>query len=161
MTLFNDLCLLAPPTRITGNIQRGPGDSLTVNAKFTHNTIVPFIALLFLTKKVNPSIFGKITGFCQQMAGPTPGIVWSTPVWDFRDFNWTQSAGVWRSNLEDARRRFHVCPVRARRDRVQLFRVHEIFFCRAITAGRQDKVTRCPCRLISRFFFKNHGQGMV
>jgi hypothetical protein len=84
VTLFNDMCLLAPATLIDRSIQWETINSLTAKARFTNqgNTIT---ALLYFTEK------GELINFIsddryQSMDGKTYlNYRWSTPVKDYKD----------------------------------------------------------------------------
>lgn len=86
VTLFNDMCLLAPASLIDKNIQWESIDSLTVKAKFTNkgNTIA---ALLYFNEK------GELINFIsddryQSADGKTyKNYKWSTPIKDYKDFD--------------------------------------------------------------------------
>jgi hypothetical protein len=85
VTLFNDMCLLAPASLIDAKISWEPVDSLTVRARFTNagNTIT---ALLFFDGA------GELTDFSsedryQSTDGKTyVNYRWSTPVKEYKDF---------------------------------------------------------------------------
>ena len=84
VTLFNDMCVLAPATLIDKGIQWESVDPLTVKAKFTNkgNTIT---AVLYFNEK------GELINFVsddryQSMDGKTYlNYRWSTPLKDYRD----------------------------------------------------------------------------
>lgn len=85
VTLFNDMCLMAPATLIDKTIQWETVDSLTAKAKFTNkgNTIT---ALLSFSEK------GELTNFISNdRYHSADGTIytsypWSTPVKDYKDF---------------------------------------------------------------------------
>lgn len=91
VTLFNDMCLLAPATLIDRSIQWEPIDSLRVGARFTNKGITIRALLSF-------SPTGEMTDFISEdryMSGD--GMTyerypWSTPVKDYRDFGGTSIA---------------------------------------------------------------------
>jgi hypothetical protein len=85
VTMFNDMCLIAPATLIDKSIQWEPVDSLIVRARFTNagNTIA---ATLYFNKK------GEMTNFVsddryQSADGKTyKSYRWSTPVKDYKNY---------------------------------------------------------------------------
>jgi hypothetical protein len=100
VTLFNDICLLAPAVLIDTTIQWETVDSLTVKAHFTNkgNTIT---ALLSFNEK------GELTNFISNDRYlSTDGKVytsypWSTPVKDYKDFDGrkipTYAEAIWHT----------------------------------------------------------------
>jgi Family of unknown function (DUF6544) len=84
VTLFNDMCLLAPATLIDPNIQWQSLDSLTVIAKFSHKGKVVTARLYFNQK-------GELINFVsndryQSTDGKTyNNYPWSTPVKDYKE----------------------------------------------------------------------------
>jgi len=86
VTLFNDMCLLAPATLIDRNIQWESIDSLTVKAKFTNKSNV-ITALLYFNEK------GELINFIsndryQSVDGKTyNNYKWSTPIKDYKGFD--------------------------------------------------------------------------
>lgn len=86
VTLFNDMCLLAPATLIDKKIQWETIDPLTVRGKFTNNNI-SITALLYFNEN------GELTNFISDdrylsIDGKTyTQYRWSTPVRNYKDFN--------------------------------------------------------------------------
>ena len=86
VTLFNDMCVLAPATLIDKNIQWECIDSLTVKAKFTNKSNA-ITALLYFNEK------GELINFIsndryQSVDGKTyNNYKWSTPIKDYKDFD--------------------------------------------------------------------------
>ena len=91
VTLFNDMCLLAPATLIDTSIRWEPIDSLHVGAKFT-NRAISISALLSFNQA------GEMTNFVSgDRYLSADGITyeqypWSTPAKDYRDFGGTRIA---------------------------------------------------------------------
>jgi hypothetical protein len=85
VTLFNDMCVVAPATLIDRSIQWEPVDSLRVKAKFTNkgNSITAILTF---------DMEGKLTDFISNdrylsADGKTyTNYPWSTPVKEYRDF---------------------------------------------------------------------------
>jgi hypothetical protein len=85
VTLFNDMCLLAPASLIDATIAWESVDSLTVRARFTNagNTIT---ALLFFNRVGELTDFSSEDRF-QSLDGKTyQNYRWSTPVEAYKDF---------------------------------------------------------------------------
>jgi len=86
VTLFNDMCLMAPASLIDKNIQWQTIDTLTVKAGFTHNQITVFATLMFNEK-------GELVNFVSDdryLSGDGKTYTnyqWSTPVKGYRDFD--------------------------------------------------------------------------
>jgi hypothetical protein len=86
VTLFNDMCLMAPATLISMNIQWESIDELTVRAKFT-NKHITISALLSFNEK------GELTNFTSDdryysLDGKTYlSYPWSTPVRDYQEID--------------------------------------------------------------------------
>lgn len=86
VTLFNDMCLLAPATLIDTSIQWEILDSLSVKARFTHSGITISAILNFNDK-------GELLNFTSSdrylsMDGKTyESYPWSTPVSNYIEFN--------------------------------------------------------------------------
>jgi hypothetical protein len=86
VTLFNDMCLLAPATLLSSAIQWETIDPLTVKATFTNkgNTIT---ALLYFNEK------GELINFSSEDRYQSmDGVVykkykWSTPVKEYREYH--------------------------------------------------------------------------
>jgi hypothetical protein len=86
VTLFNDMCVLAPATLVDGHIQWEPVDSLTARARFTKDGITIGAELRF-------NEAGELVDFVSRdrfmSADGVHGEIypWSTPVRDYRDFD--------------------------------------------------------------------------
>lgn len=86
VTVFNDMCFMAPSTLIDKNIQWETIDSLTVRAKFTNGSITIGATLIFNEK-------GELVNFISNDRFETAdgklykNYPWSTPVKEYRDFN--------------------------------------------------------------------------
>ena len=85
VTLFNDMCLLAPATLIDSSIQWDTVDSLRVKARFTNmgNTIA---AELFFNEKDEMTDFISNDRSLSSDGKSYESYPWSTPVKDYRDF---------------------------------------------------------------------------
>jgi hypothetical protein len=86
VTLFNDMCLLAPGTLLSRNIVWEPVDARTARARFTNGTQTIAATLLF-------SDDGLLTNFVsddRSRSSPNGKVFtqlrFSTPVRDYRDF---------------------------------------------------------------------------
>jgi hypothetical protein len=86
VTLFNDMCLLAPSTLINKKIQWETIDKLTAKAKFTHNGIT-ITALLSFNEKGELVNFVSDDRFLSSDGKTYTNYPWSTPVKDYKDFN--------------------------------------------------------------------------
>jgi len=86
VTLFNDMCLLAPATLIDSAIQWETVDSLTVEAKFSNkgNNIS---ALLSFNEKGELTDFFSNDRYYSEDGKTYTSYPWSTPVRDYRDFS--------------------------------------------------------------------------
>ena len=86
VTLFNDMCLLAPATLIDKNIQWETIDSLTVKAKFTNkgNTIT---ATLYFNEKGELINFISYDRYLSEDGRIYNSYKWSTPAKEYKDFN--------------------------------------------------------------------------
>jgi hypothetical protein len=86
VTVFNDICFLAPATLINKNIQWETIDSLTVKAKYTNGSITIGATLIFNEK-------GELVDFISSDRFETgdgknyKNYPWSTPVKQYWDFN--------------------------------------------------------------------------
>jgi hypothetical protein len=85
VTVFNDMCLLAPSTLISSNIKWEVIDSLSVMAKYTNESITISARLLFNEK-------GEIVNFISNDRYETDGkkynnYPWLTPVKEYKEFN--------------------------------------------------------------------------
>lgn len=86
VTLFNDMCLLAPATLIDKNIQWETIDPLTVKARFTHNNIT-ITALLYFNEKGELINFISDDRYLSEDGKTYTNYKWSTPVKDYKDFD--------------------------------------------------------------------------
>ena len=86
VTVFNDMCFIAPATLIDTNIQWEIIDSLTVKARYTNGNIT-ISATLFFNEE------GKLVNFISNDRFETAdgktykNYPWSTPVKEYKDFN--------------------------------------------------------------------------
>jgi hypothetical protein len=85
VTLFNDMCILAPASLVAKNIAWEPVDSLTVKAKFTHNNST-ITALLSFDKNGRLVNFWSDDRYLSADGKTFTNYSWSTPVKDYRDF---------------------------------------------------------------------------
>ena len=85
VTLFNDMCLLAPASLIDANISWESVDSLTVRARFTNagNTIT---ALLYFNPAGELTDFSSEDRYLSEDGKTYLNYRWSTPVKEYRDF---------------------------------------------------------------------------
>lgn len=97
VTLFNDMCLMAPSTLIDSRIKWESVDALTAKASFNDNGCIVSAVLHFNT-------LGELTKFSTDDRYMTVGksyqrVRWSTPVRDYKDYNGfklpTYGEGVW------------------------------------------------------------------
>ena len=97
VTLFNDMCLMAPSTLIDPRIQWESVDALTAKASFNDNGCIVSAVLYFNT-------LGELTNFSTDDRYMTVGktyqkVRWSTPVRDYKDYNGLKlpsyGEGVW------------------------------------------------------------------
>lgn len=86
VTLFNDMCLLAPATLIDKDIQWETIDPLTVKARFTHNNIT-ITALLYFNEKGELTNFISDDRFLSADGKTYTKYKWSTPAKDYKDFD--------------------------------------------------------------------------
>ena len=100
VTLFNDMCVLAPATLIDERIRWEPVDSLTAKARFTRDGITIGAVLRFneageLVDFVSPDRFLSADGVHYE-SHP-----WSTPVRNYRDFDGrrvsTEGEAIWHT----------------------------------------------------------------
>ena len=86
VTMFNDMCLLAPATLIDKNIEWETIDSLTVKARFTNqgHTIT---AILFFNKKGELIRFSSDDRYESADGKVYNNYTWTTPVKNYRDFD--------------------------------------------------------------------------
>ena len=91
VTLFNDMCLLAPGTLVGADIVWEPVDASTVRARFTHRGHTIGATLLF-------DVAGQLVNFvsddrARSADGTLTPMRFSTPVRDYRDFGPLRLAG--------------------------------------------------------------------
>lgn len=86
VTLFNDMCVMAPATLVDKNIEWEIIDPLTVKAKYTNqgNTIS---AILFFNKKGEFINFSSDDRYESADGKVYNSYTWSTPVRDYKEFN--------------------------------------------------------------------------
>jgi hypothetical protein len=84
VTLFNDMCLLAPSTLIGGNIRWEPIDTSTVKARFTNKGNV-ITALLYFNDKGELINFVSDDRFYSKDGKTFKNYRWSTPVTGYKD----------------------------------------------------------------------------
>jgi len=86
VTVFNDMCFMAPATLIDKNIQWEPVDALTVKARYTNGSITIGATLIFNEE-------GALVNFISNDRFETAdgkiynNYPWSTPAKEYRDFN--------------------------------------------------------------------------
>lgn len=85
VTLFNDMCLLAPATLIDKNIQWETIDSFTVKAKFT-NKMNSVTATLYFNEKGELVNFISNDRYLSTDGKTYINYPWSTPVKNYKDF---------------------------------------------------------------------------
>ncbi len=86
VTLFNDICLLAPATLVDSNIKWETVDSLTVKAKFTNKTNTISATLSF---NKNGELINFISNdrYLSTDGKTYTNYPWSTPVKDYKNFD--------------------------------------------------------------------------
>jgi hypothetical protein len=86
VTMFNDMCFLAPPSLIDKNIEWETVDSLTVKAKFTNqeNTIT---AVLFFNEKGELVNFSSKDRYESADGKVYKSYEWTTPLKNYKDYN--------------------------------------------------------------------------
>lgn len=85
VTLFNDMCVMAPATLISKNIQWETVDSLTVHARYTNGPITIGATLFFRES-------GELINFISNDRYETDGKAyhnypWKTPISEYREIN--------------------------------------------------------------------------
>lgn len=85
VTLFNDMCVMAPATLISKNIQWETVDSLTVRARYTNGSITIGATLFFRES-------GELVNFVSNDRYETDGKVynnypWKTPITEYKEIN--------------------------------------------------------------------------
>ena len=107
VTLFNDMCLLAPGTLIDPGIAWEAVDATTARARFTNGGQTITATLLFDSA-------GQLTNFVsddRSRSSPDGTFTprrFSTPLRDYRDFGPVRLASFRRGEMAAARRRVHV-----------------------------------------------------
>jgi hypothetical protein len=100
VTLFNDMCLLAPATLIDPRIEWEPVDGLTARARFTNQGITIGAKLRF-TRGGELVDFVSNDRFLSADGKSFRSYPWSTPVRGYRDFAgrqvWTEGEAVWHT----------------------------------------------------------------
>ena len=86
VTVFNDMCFMAPATLIDKNIQWEIIDSLTVKARYTNGNIA-ISAKLFFNDKGDLINFISNDRFETTDGKVFKNYPWSTPVKEYKDFN--------------------------------------------------------------------------
>ncbi len=91
VTLFNDMCFMAPATLIDKNIQWEEIDSLTVKAKYTNGKIT-IGATLFFNEKGELINFISNDRFETADGKTYKNYPWETPARDYKNFNGIRAA---------------------------------------------------------------------
>lgn len=86
VTLFNDMCLLAPSTLIDKRIQWKAVDSLTAKATFNDNGC-KVSAVLYFNDQGELTNFITDDRYYAQIGKSYQKVRWSTPVQDYKDYN--------------------------------------------------------------------------
>ncbi len=86
VTMFNDMCLLAPATLTDKNIKWETIDSLTVKARFTNNNIT-IGALIYFNEKGELTNFVSDDRYYCADGKNYYSYKWSTPVKEYKDFD--------------------------------------------------------------------------
>lgn len=91
VTVFNDMCFMAPGTLIDKNIQWEIIDSMTVKAKYTNGDIT-IVATLFFNE--NGELVNFISNDRFELADGKiyKNYPWSTPIREYKDFNGIRTA---------------------------------------------------------------------
>jgi hypothetical protein len=104
VTMFNDMCFMAPATLIDKNIQWETIDSLTVKARFTNNNIT-ISALLYFNEKGELTNFVSDDRFYCEDGKNYYSYQWSTPVKEYKDLDGRKvpasAEAVWHMPGED------------------------------------------------------------
>lgn len=104
VTLFNDMCLLAPATLIDPHIEWEPVDGLTARARFTNQGITIGAELRFAK---GGELVDFVSGdrFLSADGKRFESYPWSTPVRGYEDFAgrkvWTKGEAVWHTPQGD------------------------------------------------------------
>ena len=85
VTMFNDMCLLAPATLIDGRIQWEPIDSLTARGTLEHNG-KRVSATLYFNERGELANFVTDNRYYSPTGKTSKRVRWSTPAHDYRDF---------------------------------------------------------------------------
>lgn len=98
ITLFNDMCLLAPATLIDKRIQWDTVDALTAKATFNDNGC-KVSAVLYFNDKGELTNFVTDDRYMSTKGNTYKNLRWSTPVRDYKDINGfklpTYGEGIW------------------------------------------------------------------
>jgi hypothetical protein len=86
VTVFNDMCMLAPGSLIDSRIEWQEVDSTTVKAAFT-NKGIKINATLYFNDKGELINFTSEDRYCSPTGKTYEKFRWSTPVKDYKDFN--------------------------------------------------------------------------
>lgn len=86
VTLFNDMCLMAPSTLLDSTIRWEQIDSLTVKAEFTNRSHT-ITAVLFFDPSGALINFSSDDRFLSEDGSSYTNYRWTTPVSDYRDFH--------------------------------------------------------------------------
>lgn len=86
VTLFNDMCLMAPATLIDNRIEWAPIDDYTVTATF-NNKSVEISATLYFNEKGELINFVSNDRYMTTSGSDYQNATWSTPVSDYKEFN--------------------------------------------------------------------------
>lgn len=103
VTLFNDMCFMAPATLIDSRITWEPVDDLTVKATFQNGSI-KISAVLYFNEKGELVNFSSGDRYLSETGSTYEKLTWTTPVKDYREVNginlstygeaiWTMSDG--------------------------------------------------------------------
>ena len=116
VTLFNDMCLMAPATLIDKRIQWEEIDGTRTKATFTNRGIT-ITAILFFNEQ------GQLVDFVSEdrtEINDMKRYPFYTPVSDYKNIQWCECHDPWRNDLRVPRWEIHVREVRAQEHRVQL-----------------------------------------
>jgi hypothetical protein len=104
VTVFNDMCILAPATLIDKRIEWESIDSLTAKAKFTNGDI-KISATLYFNEKGQLINFVSDDRFYSPTGKTYEKVRWSTPVSDYKNINGfnlaTYGEAIWNFPNED------------------------------------------------------------
>lgn len=98
VTLFNDMCLLAPATLIDKDVEWEIIDQLTTKAKFTHNNIT-ICATLYFNENYELINFISDDRYLSDDGKTYINYRWSTPITGYKDINGrkipTSAQAIW------------------------------------------------------------------